>query len=263
MQLSFAESNLAAVDKRKRAGDASALDVNVARTDIGEVQRQDSLAATQLAKAQARWRVRFAGNEPAMQALSEPVELPMPEAPWRERVLADADPIKAAEAEVRQAELSADRARADRLADPTIGVYTASEAVRNERVIGVSISIPFGGGYRDQRSLQALREVDVARAVLDRQRQLIETEAAETYAEAQGSLQRWRVAEQGATVATESARLMQRAYTLGEADLQSLLLARRQSLEAQRAALDARGDALRWQHRMLIDAHLIWGLQDD
>lgn len=262
-QLSFAENNLAAVDKRKRAGDASALDVNVARTDISEVQRQASLAATQLAKAEARLRVRFGGGEPVAQPLSEPGELPLQHEKWRERVLADADPIKVSEAQLRWAELTAARMRADRIADPTVGVYTASEAIRNERVVGLSISIPFGGSHRDRRSLQALREVDVARASLDRQRQAIETEAAETYAEAQGSLQRWRVAEQGAAVATESARLMQRAYTLGEQDLQSLLLSRRQSLEAQRAALEARGDALRWQHRMLIDAHAIWGLQDD
>lgn len=262
-QLAFADSNLSAVDKRKRAGDASALDVNVAQADAGEVQRQASLAATQLAKAEARLRVRFAGAEPGAQALSQPGDLPLPEAQWRERVLAEADPIKASEAQVRQAELTADRARADRIADPTVGVYTASEAMRNERVVGISISIPFGGGYRDSRSLRALREVDVARAVVSRTRQAIETEAAETFAEAQGSLHRWKVAEQVAALATESARLMQRAYTLGEQDLQSLLLARRQSLDAQRAALEARGDALRWQHRMLIDAHLIWGLQDD
>ena len=56
---------------------------------------------------------------------------------------------------------------------------------------------------------------------------------------------------------------MQRAYALGEADLQSLLLVRRQSLDGARAALDARVEALRSNYRLLIDARLIWDLAHD
>ena len=69
-----------------------------------------------------------------------------------------------------------------------------------------------------------------------------------------------RLAERGAEAARENARLTQRAYALGEADLQSLLLIRRQSLDAYRAAVEARADALRWNYRLMIDANLIWGL---
>lgn len=262
-QMSFAESSLAAVDKRKRAGDASVLDVNIAQTDLGEVQRQASIARTQLVKALAKLKVRFPAAEPAAAMPADPGALPLAEAAWRERVLAEADPLKVSEGEFRRAQTTAARVRADRVPDPTFGVYMASEAQRNERVVGVSISMPLSGRYRDQRSLQAEREADTARAAVDLQRRLLEVEAAETYAEAEGSAERWRVSERSAAIARESARLTQRAYTLGEADLQSLLLVRRQSLDASRAALEARTDALRWQHRVLIDAHLIWDLEND
>ncbi|MBW8830158.1 MAG: TolC family protein [Burkholderiales bacterium] len=262
-QLAFAERNLSAVGTRKKAGDASSLDVNVARTDLSEVQRQASLTATQLAKAEAKLRVRFGDALPTSTALSEPQAPVLPQAPWRERVLAEADPLKIAEGQRRKTELLAARTKADRVPDPTVGVYTASEAIRNERVVGISLSIPLSGTYREQRMLQALRDSDTARAAQERHRQEIELEAAETYAEAAGSLDRWRVGEQGASIAGESAQLMQRAYSLGEADLQALLLARRQSLDASRAALEARADALRWHHRLLIDAHLIWDLAKD
>jgi len=262
-QLSFAESNLAAVDKRKRAGDASVLDLNVARADLGEIRRQASLAATLLAKAQARLRVRFAEASPGDAGLSDPPTAAWQEPQWRERVLAEADPLKAAEGLRRKADLTAQRARADRVPDPTVGVYTASEAQRNERVLGIALSIPLSGTYREQRMQQALRESETAQAALERQRQELEVEAAETWAEAAGGLERWRVAEQSAALARDSARLMQRAYALGEADLQSLLLAQRQSLDAARAALEARSDALRWHHRLLIDAHWIWDLARD
>ena len=45
--------------------------------------------------------------------------------------------------------------------------------------------------------------------------------------------------------------------------MQSLLLVRRQSLDASRAALEARAEALRWNYRLMIDAHLIWDLARD
>lgn len=57
-----------------------------------------------------------------------------------------------------------------------------------------------------------------------------------------------------------NARLTQRAYAAGEADLQTLLLARRQGIDAALGAEQARTDALRSRYRLLIDAHLIWGL---
>lgn len=262
-QLSFAEANVAAVEKRKRAGDASVLDLNVAQTDMAEVRRQASQAESNLAKARAKLRVRFAEAPLEAVVLADPTDPLWSEAQWRERILAEADPLKIAEAQLRKAELTASRTRADKVPDPTLGVYTASEAFRNERVIGISISVPLGGTYRDQRLRQSLQEAEVARAALDRVRQGIESEVAEIHADAVGSVERWRLAERGAESARESARLTQRAYTLGEADLQSLLLVRRQSLEVSRAALEARAAALRWNYRLLIDAHLIWDLAHD
>ena len=262
-QLSFAETNLAAVDKRKRAGDASALDLSIAQSDLAEVRRQASQADSTLAKAGAKLKLRFPEATLAPAALSDPAEPMWPEARWRERIVAEADPLKTAEGLVRRAELTASRTRADKVPDPTVGVFTSSEAFRNERVIGISVSIPFGGTVRERRLQQSLQEAEVARAALDRARQGIEIEIAETHADAMGGLERWRIAERGAEAARESARLTQRAYTLGEVDLQSLLLVRRQSLEALRAAGEARADALRWNYRLLIDAHLIWNHAND
>jgi outer membrane protein TolC len=156
--------------------------------------------------------------------------------------------------------LTARRTRADRVPDPTVGVFAATEARRNEKIIGLSVSIPFSGTYRSERALQAGKEADAAHASLLRAKLDADLDATQTYSEAQGSLERWRIAQDTARLATENARLMQRTYTLGEADLQSLLFSRRQSLDASRAAIDAQGQAVRWETRLLIDAHLIWGL---
>lgn len=262
-QLGFAEVSHKAVETRRRAGDASVLDLNVARADLVEVQRQLSAATTAEAKAKAKLAVRFPMLKYDPKPLAEPTPLELAQAQWRERILAESDVIRITEGMLKKAELTAARAKADRIPDPTVGVYTASEAFRSERIVGLSLSIPLSGNYRDQRMQQALQEAEAARVRVERQRREGETEIVEAYVEATGGLERWRLASQGLSTTRDSARLTQRAYTLGEADLQTLLLARRQALEASTAAEQARFEALRWHYRLLVDAHLIWGLADD
>ena len=262
-QLSFAEASHQAVEKRRKAGDASMLDLNVARADLIEVQRQRSAATSAEAKARANLAVRFPTLTYEAKPMAEPTALDMSLAQWRDRILAESDPIKIAEGLLKRAELSAARSKADRIPDPTLGVFTASEAFRNERIIGLSVSIPLSGSYRSERMQQALQEAEAARAKVARQKRDEEAEIVEAYADATGGLERWRLASQGLATTRDSARLMQRAYTLGEADLQTLLLARRQALDASTAAEQARLEALRWHYRLLVDAHLIWALEED
>lgn len=262
-QLSFAEQSHQAVEKRRKAGDASVLDLNVARADLIEVQRQLSAATTVEAKARARLEMRFPTLKYEPKPVAEPVELEMTLPQWRERILAESEPVKIAEGLLKKAELTAARSKAERIPDPTVGVYTASEAFRSERVIGLSLSIPLSGSYRRERMQQALQEAEAARASVERQRREEDAGIVEAYVEAEGSLARWRLASQGLSTTRDSARLTQRAYSLGEADLQTLLLARRQALDASTAAEQARAEALRWHYRLLVDAHLIWALGED
>jgi outer membrane protein TolC len=262
-QLTFAQTSHQAVEKRRKAGDASTLDLNVASADLIEVQRQSSAAATAEAKAKARLAVRFPTLKYTPLPLTEPPALDMDLPQWRERILAQSDPIRAAVGLLKKAELSAARAKADRIPDPTVGVYTASEAFHNERIVGLSVSIPFSGSYRSERMGQALKEAEAARALVDRQKRDEETAIADAFVDAMGGLERWRLASQGLSTTLDSARLTQRAYTLGEADLQTLLLARRQALDASTAAEQARVEALRWHYRLLVDARLIWSLEED
>ena len=262
-QLSFAEASHQAVEKRRKAGDASMLDLNVAKADLIEVQRQLSAATSAEAKAKAKLAVRFPTLKYEPKPLAEPTALDMSLPQWRDRILAESDPIKIAEGLLKKAELSAARAKADRIPDPTVGVYTASEAFRTERIIGLNLSIPLSGSYRSERMQQALQEAEAARAKVERQKRDEETEIVEAYADATGGLERWRLASQGLATTSDSARLTQRAYSLGEADLQRLLLARRQALDASTAAEQARVEALRWHYRLLVDAHLIWALEED
>ena len=262
-QLGFAESSASAVAGRRKAGDASLLDLNAAQADAAEARRQFDAVQAQEAKAILRLRARFPSLVMEPRSLSEPVELDMEEVQWRERVLAESETLRIMQESLKRAELTADRARADRIPDPTVGIYTASEARRSERIVGVSVSIPLGGTYRRETMQEALKQVDVTRAELERQRKEVDLAIAETINDARTALRRWRLAEQSAQMARENARLGQRGYALGEGDLQSLLLLRRQSVDAVGASLSSRIEALKARNRLLVDAHLIWGLADE
>lgn len=82
-------------------------------------------------------------------------------------------------------------------------------------------------------------------------------------ASARGAYESVRLAQDGAQTARENARLMQRAYSLGEAELQALLLTRRQETAALSAVLSAQVTALKAYFGLILDAHLIWDLEHD
>ena len=259
-QLQSAQANVNAVETRRLAGDATLIDVSVARGDLAEVRRQLSLAIATETRNATTLRVRYPALPAEPGALADPLPLEGNEGQWLTRVIATSKQFRAARESLRLAELTAARAGANRVPDPTIGVFTASESFRNERLMGVRISIPLSGTYRREAELEALQRAEAARASVDRERTDVEVRVAVLVADVSSSMDRWRLAEQSAADARESARLTQRAYSLGESDLQTVLLARRQSLEAANAAVSSRTDAIRARYELLIDAHQLWEL---
>src|SRR3989344_3325641 len=59
VEIAFAQESLRAVESRRKAGDASVLDVNLATTDLVEMDRHLSAAGTAEAKAHAKLNSRF------------------------------------------------------------------------------------------------------------------------------------------------------------------------------------------------------------
>ena len=258
-----ASDNLSAVEKRLRAGDASKLDVSLAQAEFTEQQRVDNDTKTQAAVAWGNLHARFPGLGPEWKAWPASVPLTQGATFWRERILAENDELKTAKAQLQKAQAEVERARADKLPDPTIGIYTASEVGGRERITGFSVSIPIPGGQRGQRAARALQFVEVMRQQVESKKRVLEAAIASAIASTEGAHTSLQLAEAGAAVMYDNARLMQRAYALGESDLQALLLARRQATAAAQSALVARVEAAKSYYRLLIEAHLIWDLERD
>ena len=73
--LQSAQASLAAVEKRVRAGDASKLDLSIARAELAEQRRMDNDAKTQASAAWLRLSTRFPGVK--RQLLTLPAPLPI------------------------------------------------------------------------------------------------------------------------------------------------------------------------------------------
>ncbi len=261
--LTSVQDNLAAVDKRVRAGDASKLDANLARAELAEQRRLENDAKTQASAAWARLSARFPGLGRERVPLPSPLVLDQNDGFWRQRILSESEELKIVEAQVAKAEAQAEREKAGRMPDPTLGVYTASEVGGRERISGVTISIPLPGGLRASRSAKAVAAQEVANHALELKRRQLETEIAGELATARGAYESMQIANEGAKGMQENARLTQRAYTLGEGDLQTLLLARRQAGAAANSALQAQLVALKAWYGLLVDAHMVWDLERD
>lgn len=258
-----AQENLGVVEKRARAGDAARLDVSLAQADLAEQKRVVNDAKTQAAVTWARLQARFPGLGRQFMTLPTPVPLKERAAFWRERILAESDELKTVQAQLRRAQAQTERARADKVPDPTVGLYNASEIGGQERITGVMISIPIPGGQRKLRAAKAAYSAEAFLQEVELRKRQLDAEIASNVATAEGAYESLQIAETGASAVQDNARLTQRAYTLGEAELQSLLLARRQATAAAQSALAARITALKSYYLLLIDAHLVWELGHD
>jgi outer membrane protein TolC len=180
---------------------------------------------------------------------------------WRDRILAQSDEFKVVQTQMQKTQAYAGRARADKVPDPKVGVYQASEIDGRERISGVMLSVPMPGNTRDMRSAKATAAVEVSLQDVELKKRQLESKIVSAVVTARGAYDSLKIANEGAAAMQENAKLMQRAYTLGEAGLQAMLLARRQATTAMTSALQAQVAALTAYYRLLVDAHLIWDLE--
>ena len=141
-------------------------------------------------------------------------------APWKERIMAESDELKIVQIKMRIAQANAKRARAREVPDPTLGLHTASELGSRERISGITFSIPIPGGLRSSRSAKSISEIEVSRLEIEITRGQLESGIASAIVTAQGAYESVQIADEGTTSMQKNANLMQRAYSLGKAELQ-------------------------------------------
>jgi len=252
-------ANVAAVRKRVRAGDAAQLEQQLAIAELATVQRQVNQASYLASSKLTQLTTRYpASAELIAKDLPTPIKVAHDATWWQSRQLAMNSTIQIAQAQIDIASAAVNRAKADRLPDPTFGVFTASEAYGNERIIGLSASIPLGSKRRAlevERLQTQLESARLNQVIIEREQR---AESINRYNAATGAYEQWQLAQQTASLMAENAKLTQKAYTLGEGDIQQLLLAQRQALSAVEDESSAKVTALRTYADLLLNAQLLW-----
>lgn len=251
-------------EKRIKAGDAPKMELN---------QVQAAVAQAAVSSQQARMRVKIAANELTRQfpglALPEQTRFVTPQPPdynlayWKDRVLEHNHELGMMHSDTRIQQLLAQRSRADRSPDPTLGVRHASETGGNERVTGIYLSVPLPSGSRaataEGAGYQAVVSADREAAAKRR----LEGDVHNMHTQAISSYEIWQLANEASASIRQNAELVARAYSLGESSLSDTLTARRLALEASLAASIAQLDANEARYRLLLDAHQLWELDAD
>ncbi|HRH77829.1 MAG TPA: TolC family protein [Cellvibrionaceae bacterium] len=256
-QQQAAETNANAVAKRVKSGDAAAMDERLAVADLADVRRKVSSAQTAANHAWSQLSARYPVTD-TQAALPDPLPVPQDSHWWQERIMAASDELAIVQAEHASAKASADRTSQDRIPDPTLGVFTGREAYGNEQLVGVRISMPLPGQKRSLAHRQQLAEANLAQDNLELTQRELLGRARGAYNDAVGSFERWQLANTAAATMQENARLLSKAYSLGEQDLQTLLRGRQQAAAAGEEELQARTEALQSYFQLLLDAKLLW-----
>ncbi|MDE2480210.1 MAG: TolC family protein [Betaproteobacteria bacterium] len=251
------------VNRRQQLGDASRLELDLvnaeqARADAAALLAEGR-AASQRAALQARWPLLAA--DPGLQgdpaSARELRATPEDTEALRESLLQHSTVLAQARGAVRQAEAQAEQARAARTPQPTVGAYLGSDRGGRERIVGLQLQIPIGGAARAAGERAALAELEAARWRLQEQRMRVLEQARSLLAQAQsqaGASQALMLAAQRQQAALART---QRAWELGEAGASEWLLARRNALDVQMQALQARFDAARVTALLLLHEGLM------
>lgn len=262
-QLQSLRQQQRSVQRRVEAGDAAAVELQLADAETQRMQsarNQAALAAMRAREALAR---EFPGLPLVLPAApGDPVALPGTDAQWMEHITADNHELELAQSQAAAARLAAERASMDRLADPTLALHYSDNLDGNRRLLGLTVSVPIGGTARSAdaaiaRSQSRAAEANV-RLITDR----VQSDARAAIAASHLSLRNWQDLTEATARMRRAADAAARGYELGELDLAVTLSTRRQALEAEQQLMVAHLTALHDHARVLLDSHRLWALPE-
>ena len=253
-------TDLASAERRVALQDAAAVDADRARSALAtaRVALDQSLSRAQIARARLEVQFPSLAMPVEVPQLADPVMPPIMPDMLRDKALAQDHGRAIARAEADRQTILAERARRNRIADPTLGVRLFSERGGAERGIGVVASIPIGGAARSASADQANAEARAATAEFAAARFTADEAAATDFAQASNSWTAWQRSRDARTSSELATYRLRQGYRLGGIDLAELLYAERQAQDALRAETAARAEASRAISRLRINAHDLW-----
>ena len=250
----------ATLARRLALGDAAQREMDMLNAELATQTAQTLMARA----AEQVARQNLSAVFPQIELPSKRPELPEPQAltdsaqAWQTRLVEESATLAIARIETTRFARLAERARAERKPDPTVGVRVMSDRAGQERTVGVVLSIPFGTDYRSavaraEAATAAAAELEAASVQRN-----VEQAAWQAVQAAQSKRAQWQSFQQAWRAQVAASKRTGRAWELGEAPLSEYLLSLRSLAQAQLIATQARVDALQAMMRVFIDAQIMW-----
>ena len=247
------------VARRVASGDAAQLELQLAAADTSMLRAGAADAARRATLAREALLRVFPGLPTATPAqLDTPVELPDDDATWTTRIITQNHEIVLANTQAEAAQLTADRAGRDRLADPSVGLRYSENLDGNRKVVGLQFTMPIGGSGRAASAAIARSEARMAATAALGTQLSVEAAARAVISDARLRYRTWRELDTAHRQIQTNATTATRGYELGEFEIATMQNARRQALASQLAVETSQLQALRAHARVLLDAHQLW-----
>jgi outer membrane protein TolC len=248
-----------AVNSRQRIGTAATLEQHQAEAALAQARAQTEAVSGRALAAQQTLSRRFPGLEiPQLRNVPAPAPLPGADSLWLERLAAASVEVAAARREVAMTQAQRGIDEAERRPDPTVALRVGRARNGVEQVVGVSLSVPFGGDARQAvAQASSARAVAAERTLEDAQRQS-DAVALQHLAAARTALASWHANAEAARRLVMATEGLARSYQLGEGGLADVLSARRQANELQLALTQSAVDAWMLRHRVELEAGALW-----
>ncbi|WP_248595594.1 TolC family protein [Candidatus Accumulibacter phosphatis] len=231
-RLETARALASEVQRRYQAGDLSRIDANLAQMEMQAAEAESIDADSSLLQAEHVFRALTGAPAPSSISAERPATpghggtKPLaPEtfspSPLHPQLTAAAAASRSARAKVKVAEES-------RRAAPEVSLLALRERSDfNESYsdsIGIRLKIPFSSGALVRRESSAAQaEADQSDAEMQRLEQRVELDAMRARQALQAAERQYALAEQRRTLSSDSLRLAEKSFALGEADLATLL----------------------------------------
>ncbi len=266
VQLDILRDLHGAVQKKVGAGETAQLEALQSGAQLAQAEAQFAQAQMRRDRAAVELRQHFPDivlpERVTLLAPAPPADDPAATDRWRERILAENHALAVVRSASQRRRLEAGRLEAERLPDPTLGLAVGRERNGQERIIGLQLTIPLPGAARAASARSGVAEAELAAAQEALTLARVEAEARQTIQTAQGNYTQWQRLADVAQRMEENARLLEKAWRLGEGQFAELQTARRLASEARLAATRAQLDASEARYRLLLDAHELWGLDE-
>ncbi len=234
----LAARSLAVAERRLKAGEAGRLEANVLASALSRARAERRHAEVDVARAHARLRLLLdfpPGDRLVLRGkLDDALRSEPPPAFVSERA-----ELRAARAELTEAEAEAELGRGSRWPDLALGVRYRRENGENGVLGGLAFTLPlFERGQGPTAEASARRDRAALELAATRRAIAIESAASADVSQSLDAAAR-ELGTSALPLAAENSRLAERAYAAGELGLSDLLAIQRESLTAGRAYVDA------------------------